>query len=222
MKVAAIVNHYKLNDLTNDVVDALLAQTLKPDVFVVDCCSPESYHTDKCPVLRMHQLSNLAESFNWGMRLMRSYPLVWHVTNDVVPEPDVLGSLMERMICFPTLAAIQSSMPSSHSHLTPRKGRWEYAHYIEWAAPLVRGLAWDDIGSLDTGFGFFSMDIDWCHRGRQLAWKFAVDYTVKCDHLGAATHKAMGFDFSERSGIEHKHGVQKYGVENWQELLIKE
>lgn len=221
VKVAAIVIHYKLDDLTTKTVNALLAQTYKPDVFVIDCCSPEPYNTDRCPVLRMHNPSSLTESLNWGMRLMRSYLVVWHVTNDVVPELDVLASLMEIMNHNPKLAAIQPSMPSSHPHLTPRKGGWDRVRYIEWSAPLVRQLSWSQVGRLDANFGFFSMDIDWCHRARQLGWLFAVDYRVRCDHLGGATHKAMRSDIAGYSAKEHNYGALKYRTEDWQELLTE-
>jgi GT2 family glycosyltransferase len=112
-------------------------------------------------------------------------------------------------------------MPSSHKHLRPREnGVVAPALYLEWAAPLVSQIAWAEVGPLDEEFGFFSMDIDWSYRAKQLGWRLAVDYAAVCDHLFRGTHNATKFSISEQGAKEHAHGISKYEREDWQEWLL--
>lgn len=228
MKIATLIIHYKINHLTDVAVAQLVAQDRDHDLFVVDCGSPEPYRNAEAPcILRLGRSRGLAGSINWAMEQIGSgYDAVWHYTNDVTCTPDVL----RKLACFlqggypggdPGLAAVQPSMPSWHSHLEPRPAQgWAYADYLEWAAVLVNMAAWEDVGPLDEYFNFFSMDIDWCYRARQKGWEVAVDYYVRCGHPWRGTHNVTGFDISSQALVEHGHGMQKYGREDWQRLLM--
>jgi len=219
--IATIVLHYKVDELTKRAVSDMLAQTQAHDVFVIDGGSPEPYVDNRVPVLRNPVNLGLAGTINWAMQFMGKYDYVWHYTNDVQSPPNVLASLVDKMLPFAPIAAIQPSMPSSHGHLNPNPdGGCKSVRYLEWAAVLVYMPAWYGIGELDEQFNFFSMDIDWSYRAKQKNWDLLVDYDVECKHPWRGTHNVTRFSISEQGQKEHQWGVKKYGTERWQEWLM--
>lgn len=221
VKIATLVIHYEIDHLTDIAVGQLLAQDCDHDLFVVDGGSPKPYRNNDVKILRSEENLGLAGSINWAMEQIEGYDYAWHYTNDVTCTPGVLASLLKRLSDIPNLAAVQPSMPSWHAHLNPRREPGcEEAIYLEWAAVLVSMAAWEDVGPLDVGFNFFSMDIDWSSRARQDGWKVAVDYSVRCGHPWRGTHNVTKFDIGSQAHKEHIYGSLKYGREDWQDFLM--
>jgi len=219
--IATIILHYKVDELTRQAVSDMLAQTHPHDVFVIDGGSPEPYVDDRVPIFRNPINLGLAGTINWAMHFMHKYDYVWHYTNDVRSPPDVLASLVDKMLPFAEVAAIQPSMPSSHKHLNPnKKGGCKSVRYLEWAAVLVDMTAWYDVGILDEQFNFFSMDIDWSYRAKQKGWELLVDYDVGCEHPWRGTHNVTKFSITEQGKKEDAYGKIKYKREDWQEFLL--
>jgi len=221
MKIATVVVHYKLDGLTNKCLDYLLAQTYPHDIIVLDNHSPEPFLSDRVPILRRHDGSDLAAGFNYATHFLGNYDWVWHFTNDVFAPPNTLESMVRVIRNRWDMAAIQPAMPSSHPHLCPKpEGGTADVRYLEWAAAMVNMTAWRDIGPLDEGFAFFSMDIDWSQRARKRGWKLVVDYNVQCEHEGRGTHDPIKFSISEQGKKENAYGKIKYKREDWQEFLL--
>lgn len=221
VRVATLIIHYEIDQLTDVAVDNLVAQKQKHDLYVVDNGSSKPYKNDRARVLRVEPNRGLAGGINWGMQQIGGYDYVWQYTNDVTCTPRVLASLVKRLRVNPKLAAVQPSMPSWHAHLNPRiEGGCEEVIYLEWAAVLVNMKAWEDVGPLDEGFAFFSLDIDWSFRARQKGWKLAVDYSVRAGHPWRGTHNITGFPINAQALKEHKYGCLKYGRQDWQGWLL--
>lgn len=229
VRIATLLIHYEIEQLTYIALNNLLGQSQEHDLFVVDCGSSKPLVLDIAgvTVLRLKESLGLSGSINWAMRGLKTlhfdweYDYIWHYTNDVTSTPGVLKSLVRRLEAYPELAAIQPSMPSWHKHLNPRReGGWEAVRYLEWAAVLMNMAAWQDVGPLDEGFNFFSMDIDWCHRAKQKGWAVAVDYDVRCGHPWRGTHNVTGFSITDQALKEHEYGREKYGREDWQGFLM--
>lgn len=218
VKVLTLLMHYEVDRLTNNALRYLRQQSYPHDIVVVDAGSSQPYETEEADVFRLPKSLGLAGSFNIAMeRLSDGYDLVWHFTNDVeVSHVDTLAVLVDDLDY--STAAIQPAMPSSHEFLCPRGLETRDVPYVEWAAPLVSMTAWVDVGILDTGFNFFSMDIDWCHRAKAKGWTFKVVNRVACRHQFRGTHNELQFPISRQATAEDKHGRDKYGP-GWQEFL---
>ena len=227
MKIAALIVHYEVEELTDTAVDCVRQQALRPDVFVVDAGSTKAYTNRHATIFRLPESPGLAGAFNFGMKMINhEYPLVWHYTNDVTAPQGTLRLLVNAMKQYDDLAAIQPCMPSSHSHLKPKEDALRGkpsalapAPFLEWAAVLMSTVAWVDVGILDEGFNFFSMDIDWSHRAIKKSWWLAVHYGAVCDHILRGTHNKTNFNIEAQGAKEHEYGTKKYGRKDWQRYL---
>lgn len=222
MKVASLVVHYNLDKLTDTAVACLKKQTHKNDIYVFDAGSDTPYSTKDAVVIRVPESPGLSGSWNRGMEILGNrYDLIFQYTNDVaLTTRHDLQNLVGLMTAHYDLAAVQPSMPSSHKHLRHIDGvSWKPARFLEWAAVLMSLTAWVDVGPLDEGFNFFSMDIDWSHRAIKKGWWLAVVHKVEAKHVLRGTHNETAFDISNQARIEHQHGKLKYHRDDWQAFL---
>jgi len=222
MRVATIVLHYIVDQLTYEAVTGVLAQTISHDVIVIDAGSPSPYVDDRVSVYRKAALGGLAGSVNWAMQILHDYDYVWNYTNDVTAPPEVLGALLGLMAEDSNLAAVQPSMPSWHKHLNLGMGPgWSHVPYIEWAAPLISMDAWKDIGPLDPNFEMVNMDMDWCYRARMKGYRLVVNRDVCCGHPWRGTHDVLDYDIVAQAQRENAYGAKKYGRPDWKEYITR-
>jgi len=108
---------------------------------------------------------------------------------------------------FPTLAwlfAMASGLPAWAStfrlyRARPRRARRSAAHeapvaaagvpadWLTGAALALRRTAWQQVGPLDEGFGFYGQDLDLCRRLWRVGWRVAWLPDLHVLHHGGAT-----------------------------------
>lgn len=105
---------------------------------------------------------------------------IWFVTN-VTFGPDLPASLLDALESNPKAAAVHPGMNSSHGFINKAKGI-EPASFIEWAAPMIRTEAWEDIGELDEDMPYVHFDLDWSHRAKEKGWGLLIDGRERVSH----------------------------------------
>lgn len=59
--------------------------------------------------------------------------------------------------------------------------------WVSGAALAIRRAAWDEVGPLDEGYGFYGQDLDFCLRLRDAGWHVRVVPGWVVTHLGGAS-----------------------------------
>lgn len=105
-KVAAVVVTYNRKELLEECMAALLAQTVAPDIFIIDNASDDG--TDmlmqeiqqghkEVSYYRMQENAGGAGGFNYGMKLAyeQGYEYIWLMDDDTIPQKDALEELLQ-------------------------------------------------------------------------------------------------------------------------------
>jgi len=225
VRIAALILHYRCNDLTDRCVASLRLREMPCDVYVIDNGSPEPYATgDGVEVIRLPENAYVTGGFNAGMGALFKkglpYDAVWQLNNDVTFDWDVLSKLAGRMEREPSMGVISPAIYGNHhKHMTPRKdGALCLVSWVDWVAPLVRMKAWQEVGPFDTELRGYGMDLDWCGRARQRAWGCFVDHGARVFHESGATRKRLGGNGIDRNELMEAVLTRKWGGE-WRRWL---
>lgn len=70
----------------------------------------------------------------------------------------------------------------------------EPVDWVAGAALLVRRAAVNEVGFLDEAYGFYSEEVDWCWRMRQVGWQTWYLPTIKVYHIGGASSRKRSLE----------------------------
>ncbi len=154
------------------------------------------------------------------------------ISDDVLPETDLLLKLQAHMDANPKLAAVaprlnnlagphwQHALAANQGlYLVPTKPNleaWGVGYpWLSFCCVMLRKQALDEIGMLDEIFSpGFCEDEDWCARAVHAGWQLGVATDVEVTHIGRATWKALGTDIAALQQRNHRLLREK-----WEKIL---
>jgi GT2 family glycosyltransferase len=199
--VSAIIITHNGQDHVGECLDSLFGQTYRDlEVIVVDNASTDrtaELIVEKYPEVRIFRLRknrHFAGAVNIGIKKAKGrYFLV--LNQDLALEKDCLAHLCRRMRSDDRIGATAPMMKFYHlrhfingigNHI--RNTGWGSDNFIGlvdigqfdrqsespsacFGAALLNRKAVDDVGVLDSGYGSFYEDVDWCFRSWFKGWK---------------------------------------------------
>ena len=223
--VAIHICHYKLDSMTNTLLDDLLLQNQidsEVGVFLFDNGSPVPYTDGPIPaktIYRVEKGLGLTGAFNESVRRSldeRDWALHWLLTNDVrLPNHETLPYLVNCFSEMTHVGAAQPAMPSFHEILWPDRSKTVVdVPFLEWTAPILSTYALLKVGFPDEELRFVGMDLDWSYRARQAGFRLLVDHRAPVDHPYEGTWAncpELGHEYHKRHENEFAVLSQRYG-----------
>ena len=196
-RVAAIVLHYGMNDLTRTAVAHIQNQYMSSDVYVIDNGSPQPFEDRRIQVIRLSKNHFYAGGYNRGIKFVLEsgdYKYIWIVTNDVQLRSRLtLTYLYNDLEIYQNCADVVPSSLSNLDFLRYDRGRSgvRAVRFTEWTMALIRSDAWREVGPMVESLKASCMDLEWCYRAAVLGWASMVDYRVQIDHPYSGTWNGM-------------------------------
>lgn len=147
---------------------------------------------------------------------------LWFVSN-ITFEKEVPFRLAEHL-SDSGWGAIHPSMRSSdHRFQWPIGNVPRETPFVEWTAPMVRADLYSE-EPLDEMLPYYYLDLDWCHRVKQLGYKVGVHDGVSIEHTYLRNKREHPIGVLRKqlrnywTPISQRHMAQKWG-KDWQNNL---
>ncbi len=221
MRVAGLILHWEETDLTDATLAAMRRQMLDPwdtlEPWVIDNGSEDFPWVGDAYKLRFEQNLLFVGGWNRAMQAMEMrnppFDALWMCNNDIgLPDPHTLASLIEVLDKQPRVAVVSPSI-KDNCHLQMLYGddrEVGNVYWVDWVAPLVRALAWQDVGPFEPRLKGDGADVSWCYRARERGWLCAVDRRVQITHLAGETRRRQ-----HGNGIAHWPLIEEVMTEKW-------
>lgn len=188
-----------------------------PSILIVDNGSQPpvgSFPTGN--IIRREENGLFTKGWNFAMRSLDA-DWVWMLNSDVVGVNTnqlyaMIGDAPENCAC------ITPSFNSPHGLFYRQGSSIREVGWMDWCCPVVRMDAWKQVGEFDEQFVGYGADLDWCHRARQLGWRFYVDDRWNIIHLGSKTAIQHGLQGQQGNTAEMDHLLVKKWGKHWYEL----
>lgn len=213
--LSIIIPTWNRCDLVRSCLDSLAKQTWRGfHVIVVDDASEDdtadtlARDYPHVELVRLRKRSGFAHATNSGLRGART-PWMLCLNNDITLAPDALDHLMAAaqvggthiltplMLWQDTPQIVYaagdflrvSGRPESHGFRVPREAFHPRAEVfgVTFGAALISREALHAVGDLDTSFGAYFEDADWCCRARLLGYDARCVPEAVVYHVGSAS-----------------------------------
>lgn len=213
-----IINKYILSmGRSQDYTNKLLKQI--PDAYVVhNDYANYHYRTDR--ILKLDKNYNFTPALNFMMYhafYMEKAHYAVLCNNDIeIPNVGFFDQMIEEAPMYTGI--ITASCNSPHPGVMENDQLTEVP-WVEFVAPCINRDLYIQAGNMDDsrfkrGWG---VELDYCHRARDLGFKIYNDGRYRFNHIGQQTTR--GTDHDKKASAEMNSGLtEKYG-NDWRETL---
>jgi GT2 family glycosyltransferase len=218
MRVAAVLLHYELADLTRRALSGVAANR-PAGLYVVDNGSASPLVEQQATVLR--HAANLGVAGGWNAAVAalagQCYDAYWLLHNDVTIAPGVLPALVAALEAHPRLGLVAASQNSPHVHMRPGQPGLRRVPFVQPGGWLLRRSAWEAAGPLDERFfGGWGLDYAYGYRLRRAGWRVGVLGDMEVHHAEHQTWPAvLGADWEARLQAESAQVLRDLFGRNW-------